>query len=94
VNFPSVEVASDGGFTFSDLEFGTYDLIAYRIKPGTNPGPTDEVSISELGRLDNLSFSSSGTPKLLDQDITLEPTNIVIGPENPADQRCAPATGR
>ena len=92
VNFPGFEVTNDGSFNFPDLEFGTYDLIAYRIKPGTSPGPSDEVSISELGRLDNLSFSSSGTPKLLEQDITLETTNIVIGPENPTDQRCTPSS--
>jgi subtilisin family serine protease len=94
VNFPSFEVTTDGGFNFGNLEFGTYDLIAYRIKPGTTPGPTDEVGVSELGRLDNLNFSSSGTPKLLDQDITLEPTSIIIGPENPTDQKCAPSTTR
>jgi serine protease len=94
VNFPSFEVNNAGGFTFPNLEFGTYDLIAYRIQPGTNPGPNDEVSVSELGRLDNLSFTSSGTPKLLDQDITLEPINIIIGPENPLNQHCAPATIR
>jgi subtilisin family serine protease len=92
VNFPGFEVTGDGSFNFADLEFGTYDLIAYRIKPGTNPGPTDEVSITELGHLDNLSFSSSGTPKLLEQDITLEPTNVLIGPENPTDQRCTPSS--
>ena len=92
VNFPGFEVTNDGSFNFPDLEFGTYDLIAYRIKPGTSPGPSDEVSISELGRLNNLSFSSSGTPKLLEQDITLETTNIVIGPENPTDQRCTPSS--
>jgi subtilisin family serine protease len=94
VNFPSFEVNNDGGFTFPNLEFGTYDLIAYRIKPGTTPGPTDEVNVSELGRLDNLSFSSSGTPKLLDQDITLEPINIIIGPDNPISQNCTPALPR
>ena len=93
-NFPSFEVASDGAFEFPNLEFGTYDLIAYRIKPGTTPGPNDEVSISELGRLDNLNFSSSGTSKLFDQDITLEPTSVVIGPENPTDRKCAPSTTR
>jgi Subtilase family len=98
VNFPSFEVGNDGSFNFSNLEFGslgvgTYDLIAYRIKPGTTPGPGDEISISELGRLDNLDFASSGTPKLVAQDITLEPTTIVIGPENPSDQRCAPKSG-
>jgi Subtilase family len=95
VNFPSLEIGNDGSFSFTNLEFGslgtgTYDLIAYRIKPGTTPGPGDEVIVSELGRLDNLDFASSGTPKLLEQDIALEPTTIVIGPENPSDQKCAP----
>ena len=94
MNFPSFEATTDGGFNFGSLEFGTYDLIAYRIKPGTTPGPTDEVSVSELGRLDNLDFRSSGTPKLLDQDITLEPTSIVIGPEDPLDHNCAPSLNR
>jgi serine protease len=94
VNFPSFEVATDGAFQFPNLEFGTYDLIAYRIKPGTTPGPNDEVSVSELGRLDNLNFSSLGTPKLLDQDVTLEPTSVIIGPENPTDTKCAPSTIR
>jgi subtilisin family serine protease len=94
VNFPSFEVTTDGGFNFGSLEFGTYDLIAYRIKPGTTPGPTDEVSVSELGRLDNLDFRSSGTPKLFDQEITLEPTAIVIGPEDPLDHNCAPSLNR
>jgi subtilisin family serine protease len=94
VNFPSFEVTADGGFNFGNLEFGTYDLIAYRIKPGTTPGPSDEVNVSELGRLDNLDFSSSGKPKLLDQDITLEPTAIVIGPEDPVDHNCAPSLNR
>jgi serine protease len=94
VNFPSLKVAADGGFNLGNLEFGTYDLIAYRIKPGTTPGPTDEVSVSELGRLDNLDFRASGTPKLLDQDITLEPTAIVIGPEDPLDHNCAPSLNR
>jgi subtilisin family serine protease len=94
MNFPSFEVTTDGGFNFGNLEFGTYDLIAYRIKPGTTPGPTDEVSVSELGRLDNLDFSTSGKPKLLDQDITLEPTAIVIGPEDPLDHNCAPPLNR
>jgi serine protease len=97
INFPSFEVGNDGGFNFGNLEFGglgggTYDLIAYRIKPGITPGPDDEVSISELGRLDNLDFGSSGTPKLLGQDITLEPTTIVIGPENPGNQKCVAKT--
>jgi subtilisin family serine protease len=90
VNFPSFEVSNDGSFNFANLEFGTYDLIAYRIKPGTTPGPNDEVDVTELGRLDNLNFDASGTPKLLAQDVTLEPTMLVIGPENPNDQKCAP----
>jgi hypothetical protein len=94
LNFPSFEVSNDGGFNFPDLEFGTYDLIAYRVKPGTNPGPSDEVSVSELGRLDNLSFNSSGTPKLLDQDVTLEPTTQVIGAEVPVNQACSPSSAR
>ena len=94
VNFPSFEVTSDGGFNFGNLEFGTYDLIAYRIKLGTTPGPNDEVGVSELGRLENLDFRSSGTPKLLDQDITLEPTAIMIGPEDPLDHNCAPSLNR
>jgi hypothetical protein len=93
LNFPSFEVGNDGGFNFGNLEFGTYDLIAYRIKPGTTPGPGDEISISELGRLDNLDIAASGTPKLLEQDITLEPTTIVIGPESPSDQKCTPKSG-
>ncbi len=85
LNFPGLSVEQDGGFRFSNLEPGIYDLIAYRL----NADKADGAVVSELGRLNEIAV---GTPdvRLQNQDVTLEAVNLTLGPEQPASTKCNP----
>jgi serine protease len=85
LNFPGLGVDQDGGFRFSNLEPGTYDLVAYRLRSDTPDG----AGVSELGRLNEIGIGASGL-QVQAQDLTLETVNLTIGAEQPTSTRCNP----
>jgi Subtilase family len=85
LNFPGLSVEQDGSFRFSNLEPGTYDLIAYRLNADT----ADGASVTELGRLNEISVGAP-TVRVQNQDVTLETVRLTLGPEQPATTKCNP----
>ena len=84
LNFPGLPVNADGSFAFDKLEPDTYDVLAYRAVQETPDG----TLVSEMGRLDNVTVNAK---TIMDgKDLTLEPVNTIIGPEQPANTRCQP----